>query len=162
MDLTALWSFYQKHKDRIGYAICGIAILIVGFQAGRVTSPYYAAHPIVFQEECKTASGSGGSAEELVALKEAGQNLTADSRSPGVGETASQSPAQSPAVAGANAQAAQKGQFVGSKNSDKYHHPDCSTWQRIKPENQVWFSSREDAESKGYKPTKCTAEKIGL
>lgn len=43
-------------------------------------------------------------------------------------------------------------QFVGSKNSDKYHLPDCRWAKRIKPENQVWFSSEEEARAKGYQP----------
>jgi len=46
----------------------------------------------------------------------------------------------------------QEGQFVGSKNSNKYHLPSCRFAKKIKPENQVWFSSKEEAESKGYKP----------
>ena len=39
---------------------------------------------------------------------------------------------------------------VGSKNSDKYHYSWCSGGKRIKPENQIWFSSAQEAESKGY------------
>lgn len=42
--------------------------------------------------------------------------------------------------------------YVGSKNSDKYHLPWCSGAQRISPENQVWFDSREAAEAAGYSP----------
>jgi len=45
-----------------------------------------------------------------------------------------------------------QGSFVGSKNSDKYHYPWCPGAQRIKEENKVWFTSREDAESRGYTP----------
>ncbi len=44
------------------------------------------------------------------------------------------------------------GQFVGSKNSDKYHLPSCRWVKKIKEANQVWFSSTEEAASKGYKP----------
>jgi len=44
------------------------------------------------------------------------------------------------------------GSFVGSKNSDKYHFPWCSGALRIKEENKVWFSSREEAEMAGYTP----------
>lgn len=39
---------------------------------------------------------------------------------------------------------------VVSKNSDKYHYSWCSGAKRIKPENQVWFTSTAEAESKGY------------
>lgn len=40
--------------------------------------------------------------------------------------------------------------FVGSKNSRKYHSPSCSYAKRIKPENRVCFSGKEDAEKRGY------------
>lgn len=40
--------------------------------------------------------------------------------------------------------------FVGSKNSNKYHAPQCATAKRIKPENKVCFSSKEEAERRGY------------
>jgi micrococcal nuclease len=44
--------------------------------------------------------------------------------------------------------------YVGSKNSDKYHYPDCEWAQKILPENQVWFSSANDAITQGYQPCK--------
>jgi len=44
--------------------------------------------------------------------------------------------------------------FVGSIKSDKYHYPSCSAAKRIKPENEIWFSSSEDARSHGYVPCK--------
>ena len=49
--------------------------------------------------------------------------------------------------------------YVGSKNSDKYHKPSCVWAKRIKPENLVCFSSKEEAEDKGYKP--CSVCKPG-
>lgn len=52
--------------------------------------------------------------------------------------------------------------FVGSRNSDKYHLPDCQWAKRIKKENEIWFSSAEEAEKKGYKPSSCTLQKQGL
>ena len=42
--------------------------------------------------------------------------------------------------------------FVGSRNSNKYHLPQCSWAKRIKPENRVCFTSAADAEAKGYQP----------
>jgi len=42
--------------------------------------------------------------------------------------------------------------FVGSKSSNRYHHCDCRYAKRIKPENIICFSSKRDAESKGYLP----------
>jgi len=47
-----------------------------------------------------------------------------------------------------------EGQFLGSKNSDKYHYPDCHHASSIKPENIVWFSSIQEATAAGYVPCK--------
>ena len=47
-----------------------------------------------------------------------------------------------------------KGKYVASKKSDKFHYPDCRWAQRIKPVNQIWFKSRQEAIDKGYMPCK--------
>jgi hypothetical protein len=41
---------------------------------------------------------------------------------------------------------------VVSKASDskKYHYTWCSSWKKIKPENQIWFNSDKEAEAAGY------------
>jgi hypothetical protein len=44
------------------------------------------------------------------------------------------------------------GRYVGSRNGTKYHLPWCSGAARIKEENKVWFSSKEEAEAAGYTP----------
>lgn len=44
--------------------------------------------------------------------------------------------------------------LCGSRQSNKYHYPSCSAAQRIHPENLVWFSSPEEARSRGYVPCK--------
>lgn len=46
----------------------------------------------------------------------------------------------------------EEGGFVASKNSSKYHFPWCPGALRIKEENKIWFSSREEAEKVGYSP----------
>jgi len=45
-----------------------------------------------------------------------------------------------------------KGAVVGSKNSDKYHLPDCPGAKQISEQNKIWFASIEEAEKAGYKP----------
>ena len=45
--------------------------------------------------------------------------------------------------------------FVGSKNSNIYHKPDCPYAKKILDKNKIWFSSKEDAESRGYRMGKC-------
>jgi hypothetical protein len=49
----------------------------------------------------------------------------------------------------------QKCAFVASKNSNKYHLATCQFAQKIKPENKICFSSKEEAESRGYQGAKC-------
>lgn len=46
----------------------------------------------------------------------------------------------------------QGGKVVGSKNSDKYHLPDCPGAKQISEQNKIWFDSIEAAEKAGYKP----------
>lgn len=46
----------------------------------------------------------------------------------------------------------EKGGVVGSKNGTKYHFPWCPGALRIKEENKVWFSNKEEAEKAGYTP----------
>jgi hypothetical protein len=48
--------------------------------------------------------------------------------------------------------ASQGGKVVGSKNSDKYHLPECPGAKQINEQNKVWFDSIEAAEKAGYKP----------
>lgn len=43
-------------------------------------------------------------------------------------------------------------QFVGSKKSNKYHHPASRCAKQIKAENKRCFLSAEDAAAKGYLP----------
>jgi hypothetical protein len=43
---------------------------------------------------------------------------------------------------------------VGSLKSDKYHYPSCRWAEKIKPENEIWFSSSQDARDHGYVPCK--------
>jgi len=59
-------------------------------------------------------------------------------------------------VTGRSGEAEQYGakQYVGSTTSRKYHIPECRYAKKIKPEHTVFFSSKEEAESKGYEPCK--------
>lgn len=44
------------------------------------------------------------------------------------------------------------GAYLGSRNSDKYHLPDCRHAGSIAEHNQVWFDSVKEAEAAGYQP----------
>lgn len=48
------------------------------------------------------------------------------------------------------------GNFFGSKSGTKYYASStCASAKRIKPENYVWFTSKEDAEIQGYTRGAC-------
>lgn len=49
-----------------------------------------------------------------------------------------------------NESAEEEKRFVASKNGKKYYSLNCGGASRIKPENQIWFKSREDAEKSGF------------
>lgn len=150
VDGTSLWVFFQKHKHRLGSAIAGILLFAAGWQTGRVMSPYWAAHPIIFEDQ----PSSGGTAEELSSLRQEQEN-TATVQNP--------TPTVAAAQAGGGENTQQKaGKFVGSVNSDLYHDLSCPSVSSIKEENQIWFASVEEAEAAGYSPSKCTIEKLGL
>ena len=41
------------------------------------------------------------------------------------------------------------GKIVASKNGKRYYYPNCGGINRIKPENRIYFDTKEQAESKG-------------
>ena len=55
-----------------------------------------------------------------------------------------------PLVAKSGAEAA----YVASKNSKKFHRPGCRWAVKIKPDNKIEFSTRQDVLDKGYTPCK--------
>jgi hypothetical protein len=57
-------------------------------------------------------------------------------------------------LASINSLASEEKMFVGSIKSNKYHYPDCIWAKKIKPENEIWFSSSSDARIHGYVPCK--------
>ncbi len=53
---------------------------------------------------------------------------------------------------GSNGTEIQKGSYVASKNSNKYHLPWCSGAKRISEKNKIWFANKTEAEAAGYTP----------
>lgn len=46
-----------------------------------------------------------------------------------------------------------KGKYVASKFGKSYNFSWCPGTSRIKEENKIWFNTKEEAESRGYKPS---------
>lgn len=138
-----IWVWIRKYQKFGGALLLTVLTFGAGWQLGRVMSPYYAAHPIVFQEAAGVPTPN---AQALQALQ----------------IKPSPTPAATVAAAATTTPSSNKGMYVGSVNSDLYHDPSCPSASRIKEANQVWFASREEAESAGYSPSACTKEKLGL
>lgn len=138
--------FWQKYDYKILVVLSLILISVVSFNAGRTYENNIKPAEIKLSLN-QSPLASNPRQERILALGEAVE------RNPEAKEITGT------LIAGVNdgsSQAEEKKDcaFVGSKNSDKYHLPDCSNAKRIKPENIVCFSSKEDAESKGYQPAK--------
>lgn len=163
-DPSSVWAFFQKHKHRLGSVAIGLILFLAGWQVGRVTSPYYAAHPIVFEDrDCPGCPDSGG---ETAALQELQQQGVAQREGAGSAVAGAQTSASPEPAVVISPTPADRGEvvklFVGSVNSSIFHDPTCSAAKRIKETNQVWFASVEEAMAAGYTPSQCTAEKLNL
>lgn len=153
-DITSIRAFFLRHQKKFGSVIVALLMFAAGWQLGRVMSPYYAAHPIVFsQAACEGCPDAGGSVAALEELQNEG--LAAREPSPAVAAAVT---TQAPAGEGTPLKATE-GQYVASVNSDLYHHISCPSVKQIKTENQVWFATSEEAEAAGYTPSKCTQDR---
>ncbi|KUG03311.1 nuclease(snase)domain [hydrocarbon metagenome] len=70
----------------------------------------------------------------------------------GIEQTASGSDSSNNRLDNKNNPPAGSYKYIGSSRSDKYHYLTCKYAETISPQNQVFFSSRADAESAGYRP----------
>ncbi len=95
-------------------------------------------------------SGSDGSAD----LKQNFNRILVDSGHAIVEDSKDNEfdPADWWALSSENPQDKEDRKFVGSVKSNKYHYPNCEWAKRIKPENEIWFTSSDDARSQYYVP----------
>lgn len=47
-----------------------------------------------------------------------------------------------------------EGKIIGNKNSKIYHYPGSASYNKISPENRVYFDTETDAQKAGYRKTK--------
>jgi len=140
---SRIGKFWLKHNEKITLAIGIILIAAVSFEAGYLQGGKNKKDDSVVVN--KAACAPCPKTSELENADEAKANSGTNSRSlQGTNENSS-----------APASEDQKCAFIASKNSNKYHLPTCQFAQKIKPENRVCFSSKEEAESKGYVGAKC-------
>jgi len=132
--------FWLKYEQKIVLAIGIVLIAAISFEAGFLQGQKNKQEPVVVN---KVATAELASADT-------GQNQIDASNTKTM--SASSKPASTETAAPADNQ---KCAYVASKNSNKYHLPTCRYAQNIKPENKVCFSSKEDAEGRGFQRAKC-------
>lgn len=130
-DFNKIGEWFNKNQADIAIAIGFILVAAIAFGAGRLSAPQIVRNPIVIEEP------NASSSVNLYA--NVSQSLAG-----GAGDT--------------GALSNEKGLFVGSKNSNKYHWPWCAPAKNIKPENEVWFQSEAQARAAGYSPSACVAQ----
>lgn len=123
--LPKLLDKIKSSQYHIFLAICIALISLISFNMGKIASQS--------KGFIKTLDGA-----DIYKAMSADENLTARNQGVVVNPTATPKPLDM--------------RVVVSKASDskKYHYSWCSSWKKIKPENQVWFNSDKEAEAAGY------------
>lgn len=114
----------------------GLLIILVAFASfglGRLSKIEGSKSPIRI-ENAESADSRLGQESSPETFPRRAKNASANALSPGVGETTGS-------------------QLVGSKNGKKYYYSWCSGVQKISPANLINFSSKGEAEARGYTPS---------
>lgn len=134
--------FLSQNQDKIVLIIGAILIAAIGFAGGRLSVLQKQAEPITIEESdqlcsCpKEGSVAGDQTTDKQVVPEVKEELSSKTD-----------------LSSSNSQATtQEGKYVGSKNSKKYHLPDCQYAKKIKEENQIWFKSVKEAQEADYQP----------
>ena len=129
-------SFQEKQSDIV--LLAGVVLVaLIGFGLGQLTTPEQKCEPLIIENI------------ESISTQE---QLANPQILPGAASALGSSNLGVPSLLGPDSP--QQGMFVASRNSNKYHWPDCSFAQKIKPENRIWFSSEAQAQAAGY--TRCS------
>lgn len=120
--LSRLANLIKSNQHRIFLASCIILVAIISYNLGQINS--LKKTPVSIKESANTKAEIFDAINSLPA----GGLPKGDKSQPQKLDT----------------------RVVVSKNSDKYHYSWCSGAKRIRPENQIWFNSAQEAESKGY------------
>jgi len=131
--LDQIKKFIKANESEFVLGIGVILISLISFAAGRLTAPGADKQPITIERLAPTPMMPKAGGPRNASINSAFQNITDDNK---LQELEGRS----------------EGLYVASKNSDKYHLPDCSGAKRIAEHNKIWFNSKEEAEGLGYQP----------
>lgn len=119
--------FIQNNKKELFISASFVLMAFIAFGLGRMSALEEQKYPIWFEEVGEEEISVKNTKSEILNPKQI-QNFK--SQPPNLNEKT----------------------LVGSKNSNLYHYIWCSGAKRIKQENKIFFSSKEEAEKAGYKP----------
>lgn len=120
--------FWEKYENKVVLGVGLFLVAIISFEAGVLQGHKFEQEALVI-EKTSNAQIASISGENGAVLGVQGSDLK---------------------IENTKAEDSQKCLFVGSKNSNKFHKPDCRWAKNIKPENLVCFKSEEEAKSRGY------------
>lgn len=126
--------FFIKYEYKIILILGFVLVAAISFEAGVIKGKEFKEKPLVIESPAFAENSS--QKDKNIAPE--------DQKSPLEGQNGQGSP-NMPASDCA---------YLGSKNSNKYHLPNCRWAKNIKPENIACFKDKIDAESKGYLPDK--------
>ncbi|HBI16824.1 MAG TPA: hypothetical protein DDY52_01535 [Candidatus Moranbacteria bacterium] len=126
--LEKLRIFWEKYERRVVLAIGFISVAVISFEVGVLQGNKLDQKTLVIEKVPTEIALASAKVQEASVL---GVESKKDSK---VESTASTGECL----------------FVGSKNSNKYHKPDCRWAKNIKAENLVCFKNEEEAKNKGY------------
>lgn len=131
--LDQVKNFIKANESNFVLGIGVILISLISFASGRLTAPKVEKQEITIERLTPKSSEVPASKSGNAYINSAFKNITDDSKLQELQDRTA-------------------GLYVASKNSDKYHLPDCSGAKRIAEHNKIWFNSKEEAEGLGYKP----------
>jgi hypothetical protein len=131
--LIKIKQFWLKYEQKIVLLFGLILVAAISFQFGVLKGEKWQKSALIIEKpaQCENTPDSPQTSQKT-------QNLTSSEPGATIGQ-----------------ETPKNCSFVASKNSDKYHKPTCAIAKKIKPENQVCFSSEQEAQAKGYKQAGC-------
>jgi hypothetical protein len=132
--------FWLKYEQKIVLAIGIVLVAAISFEAGFLHGQKNKQEPVVVNKAATVESASANTDQNKNDASST-KTTTANNKSTSIESAATTDN--------------QKCALVASKNSNKYHLPTCRYAQNIKPENKVCFSSKEEAENRGFQGAKC-------
>lgn len=127
-NLEKLRIFWEKYEKRAVLAFGFILVAVISFEVGILQGNKFEQKTLVIEKAPAEIALANAKVQEPSVLGVENSKVSKVENNSSAGECL----------------------FVGSKNSNKYHKPDCRWAKNIKAENIVCFKNEEEAKSKGY------------